>query len=434
MKKVLLLITILIMTFVVVANLPVDNSSASTLCPSNMDPDSRECLDYLRAKLAEANNQQSTLSKKLANEQYQQLSLQEKITYINSQIEQTEKVISTLHMEIAAQDLDINLLAKEIQEKEDTLGIFKQEINTLEEVVNQRVTESYKYSYVGFLELIMDVKNIENVLRKTKYLVETREKDKSSLEIFANRTLELEEEEKLLEKERAELQIKRNELETEKTKLVEEKNSLALQKAEKDRLLAESQRRGQEILAKIDTYRAQQASYDNAIMQYIAEHGDQMANYGWVTKGTWIGTLREGPSPGCSTGTHLHFSIDLMSTKSTIGNGCGMVNTWAGYLSKGPDYYSNSGDWYYYYLRSGSMKIPLSGSVIVTGLTHSPWSNYCPGPRYAVDMTSTSWSNITVYAAMDGNLWKGTDSCGDQYAVIENPNTGLRTAYFHMKR
>ena len=227
MKKVLLLITILIMSFVAVANLPVDNSSASTLCPSNMDPDSRECLDYLRAKLAEANNQQSTLSKKLADEQYQQLSLQEKITYINSQIEQTEKVISTLHMEIAAQDLDINLLAKEIQEKEDTLGIFKQEINTLEEVVNQRVTESYKYSYVGFLELVMDIKNIENVLRKTKYLVETREKDKNSLAIFSERTLELEEEEKLLEKEKAELQIKRNEIETEKTKLVEEKNSLA---------------------------------------------------------------------------------------------------------------------------------------------------------------------------------------------------------------
>lgn len=431
MKKVLLLITILIMSFVVVANLPVENSSATTLCPSNMDPDSRECLDYLRAKLAEANKQQSTLSKKLADEQYQQLSLQEKITYINSQIEQTEKVISTLHMEIAAQDLDISLLAKEIQEKEDTLGIFKQEINTLEEVVNQRVTESYKYSYVGFLELVMDIKNIENVLRKTKYLVETREKDKNSLEIFANRTLELEEEEKLLEKERAELQIKRNEIEAEKTKLVEEKNSLAAQNAEKSRLLAESQRRGQEILAKIDSYRTLQSTYDNAIMEYIAAHGDQMANYGWVTKGTWIGTVKEGSS-ACSTGTHLHFSIDTIG--SSVWNGCGKVNTFAGYLQKGSDYWWQSpSGWKYYYIRSGSMRVPLGGDVILTGTTHYG-SASCPSPRYAIDITSTLWNNIPVYAAMDGNLWKGTDKCGDQYAVVENPNTGLRTAYFHMKR
>ena len=296
MKKVLLLITILTLTILTAVNLPARDTDASSLCPANMDPDSRECLDYLRAKLAEANKQQSALSKKLANEQYQQLSLQEKINYISTQVAETERVISTLHMEIAAQDVEINLLAKEIQAKEDQLSIFRQEINLLKEVVNQRVTESYKYSYVGFLELVMDVKNIDTVLRKTKYLIETREKDKNSLEEYGKRTGELEQEEILLAEERAALQIKRNDIEVEKTRLVQEKNSLASQKAERERLLAESQRRGREILAQLDSYRTLQSSYDNAIMEYIAAHGDQMANYGWVTKGTWIGTLREGSS------------------------------------------------------------------------------------------------------------------------------------------
>ncbi|MDY0097538.1 MAG: hypothetical protein RBS01_04280 [Candidatus Dojkabacteria bacterium] len=433
MKKILIVFTILILSFLIVSNLPNGNTDASSLCPSNMDPDSRECLDYLRKKLAEANIQQSTLSKKLANEQYQQLSLQEKITYIANQIEQTEKIIDTLHMEITAQDLEIKLISEGIQEKEDNLSILKQEMNTLEETVNKRVTESYKYSYVGMLELIMDVRNIDTVLRKTKYLIETRAKDKDSLQEYGKRSTELESEELVLAEQRADLQKKRNDIEVEKQKLVEERNSLDSQKAERERLLAESLKRGKEILAQLDSYRTQQSNFDNAIMQYISEHGDQMANYGWVTKGTWIGTVKEGSS-GCSTGTHLHFSIDSIGTSAW--DGCGKINPFAGSLVKSTDYWWQSGTgWKYYYITSGSMRVPLGGTVILTGdgSTHSARGS-CTAPRYAIDITSTMWTNIPVYAAMDGNLRKGVDSCGDQYAVIDNPNTGLRTAYFHMKR
>jgi len=433
MKKVLLLITIVTLTILTTVNLPVSDTNATSLCPSNMNPSSRECLDYLRAKLAEANKQQSLLSKRLADEQYQQLSLQEKITYITSQVAETERVINTLHMEIAAQNVEISLLAKEIQTKEDQLSILKQEINILKEVVNQRIKESYKYSYIGFFELIMDVKNIDTVLRKTKYLIETRVEDKNSLDQYGKRTEQLEQEEILLAKERAQLQIKRNDIEVEKMKLVEEKNSLASQKAEKDRLFAESQRRGREILAQLDTYRTMQSSFDNAIMEYIAAHGDKMANFGWVTKGTWIGTVKEGSS-ACSTGTHLHFSIDTIG--SSAWNGCGKVNTFAGHLVKSTDYWwMSASGWKYHYITSGSMRVPLGGTVILTGdgSTHATRGS-CSAPRFAIDITSTLWTNIPVYAAMDGNLRKGIDSCGDQYAVIENPNTGLRTAYFHMKR
>lgn len=432
MKKVLLVITILAITLLTLSVLPRSNTDAETLCPSNMDPNSRECLDYLRKKLAEVNTKQATLSKKLADEQYKQLSLQEKINYINTQIAETEAVINTLHMEIAARDVEINLLEEEIQTKEDNLSILKQEINLLKEVVNQRVTESYKYSYVGFLELLMDIKNIDNVLRKTKYLIETREKDKNSLEEYTKRTESLEAEEKLLASEKADLQIKRNDIEVEKAKLVGQRNTLSSQKREREYLLAESKKIGLQILAQLDTYRNQQSAFDNAIMEYVAKNGDKMANYGWVSKGTWIGYVNEGASGSCSTGTHLHFSIDTIG--SGAWNGCGKLNTFgSGYLSKGSDYYTRSGSWYYYYIRSGSMRVPLGGDVILTGTTHYA-SGSCTAPRYAIDITSTMWVNIPVYAAMEGNLKKGIDSCGDQYAVIENPNTGIRTAYFHMKK
>ena len=435
MKKTVLVLTtiVVLLSFLFLPNILSRDLNAASLCPSYMDPNSRECLDYLRRKLAEAHKQQSTLSKKLADEQYQQLSLQEKINYINTQIAETEKVIDTLHMEIAAQDVEINILAKEIEEKEDSLSLLKQEMSVLQDLMNRRVTESYKYSHVGFLEIFMDITNFENILRKTKYLVVTRIKDKDSLEEYAKRSKELEQEEQKLAIEKAELQVKRNSIEEEKSKLLNEKKTLASQKAEKDRLLAESQKRGREILAQLDTYRTLQSTFDNAIMEYIAANGDQMADYGWVKKGTWIGYVKEGSS-ACSTGTHLHFSIDRIG--SSAWDGCGKINPFGGYLVKSVDYWWQSGSgWKYYYITSGSMRVPLGGNVILTGdgSTHSARGS-CTSPRYAIDITSTLWTKIPVYAAMEGNLRKGIDSCGDRYAVIENPNTGIRTAYFHMKR
>lgn len=419
--------------FLLLASIPYQAVYAETICPSTMDPNSVECLDYMRDKLADIKTKQSALDKSLSNEQYQQLSLEEKIKYINSQISSTQVEIETLELEIASKDVEIKLLNDEITEKEDYLSVLKQEADMLKNTVNRRVTESYKFSFVGPFELFLDSKNIDTVLRKTKYLLDTREQDKQSLEEYNLKAESVEAEEVVLAEKKADLQSKRNEVEEEKSSLVEERTNLSSQKAEKDRLLAESEKREKEMIAQMDYYRTQQASIDNAIMVYLAENGDQMANYGWVSKGTWIGRLHNGASSGCSTGTHLHFSIDKMSTKGTIGNGCGMVNTFSGYLVKGPDYWLRSGSWYYYYIHSGSMRVPLGGSVILTGLTHYPWSNYCPGPRYPIDISSTIWYDIPVYAAHEGNLWKGTDRCGDTYAVIENPSTGIRTAYFHMQ-
>jgi hypothetical protein len=428
MNKLLAYITISILLVFLSLPIATTNTHANTLCPPNIPQDSRECLDYLRKQLADSNNQQNTLQRRLNNEQYQQLSLQEKITYINNQIAERERIINNLHMEIAAQDVEINLLRKEIQEKEDDISILQQEAYLLKEVAGKRITESYKYSFVGVLELFMDAKNLDNILRKTKYLIETRERDKLSLEDYSIKMFELQQEELLIADIRADLQKKRNDIEEEKEKLVEEKKDLDAQKAERSRLLAESERREKQMIAQLDVISQQQSELDNAIMEYLSKYGEQMANYGWVTRGTWIGRLRNGANMPCSSGTHLHFSIDAMG--SSAWHGCGKLNTFGnGYLVKGPVWSVNPR---YSTVLSGSMRVPLPGTVILTSETHTARGS-CTAPRYAIDITSTLWTNINVYAAHDGNLKKGKDTCGDSYAVIENPSTGIRTAYFHMQ-
>lgn len=304
MKKVLLVITII--SFFFFALPPKIASAQSSACPESMDTlDRYNCLQKEYDKLAK---NQGTLQKKLNNEDYQQLSLNEKIKYINAQVAQAENVINALHLEILTQDIGIKLLETDIQEMEDRLSILNQEIHQRQEVVNQRVTESYKYSYVGFLELLMDTKNIDNVLRKTKYLIETREKDKKALEEYSEKMKNLEADEVVLAGKKIELQTKRNEIETEKVKLVEEKHSLDTQKAEQSRLLAESERREREYKAQLSTIANMINDTESVISEvtYKLLQEGKLGDGAPVAAGQMIG--RQGHT-GCSFGSHLHFEI-----------------------------------------------------------------------------------------------------------------------------
>lgn len=401
---------------------------AETLCPSNLDPDSIECLDYLRKALSDINNKQGKLESSLANEQYQQLTLQEKITYITNQVTQTEKVIQSLQLEIAAQDIEISMLEDEIKEKEDKIAVMKQEISQLEGLVDMRVMESYKYSFFGPFELLVDSKSFSNLLRKTKYMLATRENDKEFLEDYTQDVEILDKEEEELALKRADLQLKRNSIEEEKTQLISEKKTLDAQKAEKATLLAESERKERELLATLESNRSLQAQLDVAIMEYIQAHGESMANYGWVTQGSWIGRMG-GKANGCSTGPHLHFSID--STSTSYWNGWGAIDPFSnGYLVKSSSYaWTSASGWKYYYIEKGGMSLPLAGKAVMTQYPHY----YNGTTRYAVDMYSLNGYGAPVYAAHSGTLWKGTDRCGDTYAVIENTTTKIRTAYFHLQ-
>ena len=53
------------------------------------------------------------------------------------------------------------------------MSILKQEISALGATVNERITESYKYSFMNIFELFLDSDSMSSVLRKVKYLAST---------------------------------------------------------------------------------------------------------------------------------------------------------------------------------------------------------------------------------------------------------------------
>lgn len=423
-KRYLLLLLIPALIFVLLFSQRKDILAEETLCPSHIDPDSIECLDYLRDQLTDLNSSNSNIEGQLQDEAYKQLSLEEKIKYIDEQIAQTELVIQSAELEIAAFNIEIKIMEDSIGEIEDDIALSMQEINQIEKSVNLRLTESYKYTFIGPLEIFLNSSNLDHILRKTKYLLITKDQDIAQLTVLSDKEATLLSEEEALSLQSAALQQVRNSLESEQTEILVQRMELNDQKDEKAYLLSESIKKERSLLAILDTNRLKQGLLDEAVMQYIADHGDEMADYGWVNTGAWIGNLG-GLANGCSTGPHLHFSIDYMN--SGYYHGYGQIDPWGGYLTKGPDYYWQSASgWKYYFIRSNSIRIPLSGRVILTQDHHIL-------PRKSIDIYSLNGYGSPVYAAMSGYLFKGTDRCGDTYAVIENSSTGLRTAYFHLQ-
>ncbi len=341
-----------------------EKTYAAISCPSNIDPNSQACIDYLNNELSKLENEQSSIQKKLKAEEYQQLSLTEKISYMRKQISDTEKVIKSLEVEIAAHDVGIKLLEKSILEKEDSISLLRQEVNMLEKTVSERVTESYKYSFVGAFEIFLDVKNISSVLRKTKYLAETRNQDKKSLEEFGDKMDTLRMEEAAIAQQKTDLQVKRNSIEKNKADLAEERNNLSSQKAEQDSLLAESKRKEAEYKAELTSVSKSIAEADAAVVDLIM----RLFAQGYFKDGTKVSkgqTIAHQGHTGCSFGSHLHFEIRTSSGAR---------------LDPLLKYLTLSGS----YVVSNKYSSPLSSALLTWG--------YRPGHQ-AIDLVSKSSGN-----------------------------------------
>lgn len=403
---------------------------AQASCPPYINPDSLECLDYLRNQLGSLQNQQGNIQKLLKNEEYQQLSLQDKITYINNLITQTEQKIKSLQIEIAATEVEIRLLQLEITRNEDIVSILKQEINTLSDSVNERITESYKYSFINQFELFLDIKNFSSILRKSKYIATTRNNDKKALEEYSKTVLELELVEAKLEENKTQLESKRASREEEKAELGETVKDLDSQKAERERLLAESKIKEAQLLATYQQNIKKLSDLDKAIINYINTHESEIVDSGYVTTGVAIGRMG---NTGLSSGSHLHFGLNSGTKYSGWGYFYSDINLFSnGYLRNAGNsfLYWPAYNWYSPIIVAGSTRNPLSGNYILMTQTEHQGN--------AIDLVSYSrneWGykneGAPVYPIMPGQLYKGVDGYGGKYAYVKHGN-GMVSVYLHL--
>lgn len=390
-------------------------------CPNNYSDD--ECLEYLRKQAEDVTSKIGNLQDLLDQEEYAQLGLYEKISYKQNLIAQKEAEITELEIEIEKNNVEIRILLREIETTQNEIDIASQEINKLEDDLESRVKISYKYVQMSPIEIFLNSTDFESLSRRIKYLQKTREKDVELLESMGDEIAKLNHEQQLLAQKKLDVQTKRNGIEEQKSELYSEKISLSSEQSQLQALLNESKQKEQEYIASLDANRIAQSALDEQISKLLASmiKEDVFDSGSYVPAGGTIGYMG---STGCSTGRHLHFSINGGTLYPYWGYFWGDISPWSGYLTKGPDSWGTSGGWTYYYIHSNNYVLPAQAPIVLT-------QNYHQG--YSIDLASFRSTNVPIYAAHSGILVKGVEGvCGGKYAMIKG-NDGNITIYLHIQ-
>lgn len=315
----------------------------------------------------------------------------------NQEIERVKKEISrlkglanTLANQIAYLTNQIYLTELEIQAKEEEITLLNGDIGNLstrlerigsflqfqERIFVVRARSAYISDQLSSFDIVLGAENLDGAIRRIRYLRVLEEKDLEALEEMKETRVSFNGQKTTLETKKSDVEKLKAEVEAKKRSLVRQQNS-------KRQLLEETrgeEARYQNMLKLLEAERA-------AIIRALSQRG---VSLGKVKKGQAI--AKQG-STGCSTGSHIHYSIHKTSNLYTTYNP-------------------------YNYLGVSAPSSCISGfpmGLVVSGSFNRP-AGSCN------KLTQDYWWAHTAFDIVSADGWVYASDDGEAYLVKDDPS------------
>lgn len=359
-------------------------------------------------ELQDKQKQITELEQKVVELQKQAKTLSDQINSMDSQIKLTTLRISDTEDKIAQAEKEIATLSEKIARLEDSL-------TSVSQILLNRITETYKRSSTDPFYLFISSENFGEFFRQLKYLQAAQAHDKRLMIEMQATKEDYSDQKKILEDKKVKAEALKKQLE-------QYKITLDQQKKDKEVLLEvtrNDEKRYQEMLA------SARAEYQ-AILRILAGQGD-LTKVGGIKAGETVGYIISGRSP-CSTGTHLHFEVQVNGQNQDPAKYLKNISLKYDYdTGKIPEFINATGSWDW----------PVDDPVMIEQIYGmSYWARvlnyYGGGPHTGVDIVSDSSSKVKAVA--DGVLYKGSISCGGgalRFSRVDQAD-GIQTYYLHI--
>lgn len=367
------------------------NSNVCTSVPECRDQnlDCSKCVEYLTKKKEEASGRAKTLSSEIG--------------VMDNQIKLTQARINATAQRIKELDRDIEIAKGKVAELET-------DIDRASRLLVERIAAVYQVGRLAPWEIFLTASDINDVFSRLKYLRIVQIADKRKVYAAEQAKVDYNKQKEIYEG-------KEQEAEALSAKLEDYTNQLEDERVGKQQLLSVT--------------RNDEARYQRLIAEARAERaivlgGGTETFLRNVNAGDSVGSVISGAS-GCSTGTHLHFSIYQGTTAKDPSE----------YLSAKSFSYSYSEGQHGYYgtiSPRGSYPWPLDEPLTINqgyGSHGFAQQFYPSGFHDGIDMEG---GGSTVHAVRSGKLYEGSYSCRTgalTYAKVEHDD-GLITWYLHI--
>jgi peptidoglycan hydrolase CwlO-like protein len=353
----------------------------------------------------------------------QAIDLENKIKGLENKISELKGQEKTLSSQIAVMDSQIDLTQARIDSTKEQILELTANIDTTNKKINslqasltdlmgllvKRIVATYQVGSAPSFQVLMSSTSVSNLFTRLNYLKFVQAHDKELIYSTQQAKMDYSNQKTIFEDEKKKVESLKKQLE-------DYSAQLESQKADKQRLLDEtegSEATYQQLLAQA------RAEYEQ--IQGIVSGKGYEEEVGHVNQGDHIATVISGPSCN-SSGTHLHFTI------SRSGNA---ENPFS-YLKSVDHTNDSNGD---AFNPSGSWEWPVDPPILLTQGYGDTWyvRTYGFYPFHnGIDIVGSS----SVKAVKSGTLFKGSYSgsggCRLNYVRVHHDEDGLDTFYLHI--